>query len=129
MKTQQIIDAINKDFAAVYKNATPFVQSGDLWDFCIETIRNPMSMSNIVFANDMGIPPVKSLITIYKRKRNPQNTFKLSARESQSIGALMGFVFKFVLGYQHQKERCTVNELGVKTATRFFDGPIIELEE
>lgn len=129
MKTQQIIDAINKDFASTYKNATPFVQSGALWDFCIDTIKNPSNMRNIVFANDLGVPPVKSLIAIYKRKHNPQNTFKLSAQESQFIGALMGFVFKYVFGYQHQKERCTVNELGVKTATRFFDGPIIEFED
>lgn len=129
MKTTDIINAIDKEFSATYKNATPFVQSGFLWDFCIETIKNPISMSNIVFANDLGIPPVKSLITIYKRNYHPQDTFKLSAQESQFIGALMGFVFKYVLGYQNQKERCTVNELGIKTATRFFDGPITEFEE
>ena len=41
----------------------------------------------------------------------------------------MGFVFKFVLDYQYQKERCVVNLLGVKTATRFLLGPVIEFEE
>lgn len=105
------------------------MQSGALWDFCIDTIENPIAMSCIVFANDMGIPPVKSLINIYKRKNKIADDFAFAAQESQYLGSLMGFVFKFVLGYTNQKERCTVNELGVKTATKFLDGPIIEFEE
>ena len=129
MKTQTIIDEINQNFASTYKNATHFMQSGDLWDFCIDTIENPIAMSCIAFANDMGIPPVKSLINIYKRKNKLADDFVFSAQESQYLGSLMGFVFKFVLGYTNQKERCTVNELGVKTATKFLDGPIIEFEE
>lgn len=129
MKTSAIINAIKKDFVSTYKNATPFVNSGVLWDFCINTIKNPVTMSCIAFANDLGIPPVKSLLTIYQRTQKPQPNFKITAQESQSIGALMGFVFKFILGYQHQKERCCVNLLGVKTATRFLLGPIIEFEK
>lgn len=75
----------------------------------------------------MGVPPVKSLITIYDRKNNPSENF--TAVQSQHMGSLMGFVFKYVLNYQNQKERCVVNKLGVKTATRFFDGPIWEFEK
>lgn len=126
MKTNDIINKIYSDFSGTYKNASKFVGSGDLWDFCIDTIKNPMALSNIVFANDMGIPPVKSLITIYQRKYNP--TIDFTALQSQYMGALMGFVFKFVLGYTDQKERCTVNQLGVRTATRFLNGPIFEFE-
>lgn len=129
MKTYQIINAINADFAATYKMATPFVDSGELWDFCMETIRNPITMSNIAFANDLGVPPVKSLLVIYRRKVNPANGFKFSPQESKCMGALMGFVFKFILGYQSQKERCTVNDLGVKTAARFMNGPVVDFEE
>lgn len=129
MRTSKIIDAINDRFAETYKNATPFVNSGALWDFCMETIRNPITMSNIAFANDMGIPPVKSLLVIYRRKMNPADGFRFTAQESQSMGALMGFVFKFVLGYQCQKERCVVNDLGIKTATRFMMGPVVDFEE
>lgn len=129
MKTSEIINAINDSFAKTYKNAAPFVDSGALWNFCLDTIRNPVTMSNIAFANDMGIPPVKSLLVIYRRKMNPADGFKFAAQESQSMGALMGFVFKYVLGYQDQKERCGVNDLGVKTATRFMNGPVVEFEE
>lgn len=129
MKTAQIINAINADFADTYRSATPFVDSGELWDFCMETIRDPITMSNIVFANDMGVPPVKSLLVIYRRKVNPANGFKFSPQESQSMGALMGYIFKFCLGYQSQKERCAVNNLGVRTATRFMNGPVVEFEK
>ena len=53
MKTTEIIAAIDESFAKTYKNAAPFVGSGALWDFCMETIRNPITMSNIAFANDL----------------------------------------------------------------------------
>jgi hypothetical protein len=127
MRTTDIIEKIHNDFADTYKSASKFVNSGELWDFCIDTIKNPVALGNIVFANDMGVPPVKSLITIYERKINPSENF--SAVQSQYMGALMGFVFKFVLAYTNQSERCTVNKLGVKTATKFLDGPIWEFEE
>lgn len=126
MKTTDIITKINEEFAGTYRNASKFVESGELWDFCMETIKNPITMSNIAFANDMGVPPVKSLITIYERKVQPTENF--TALQSQCMGALMGYVFKFVLGYRNQKERCTVNQLGIKTATKFMDGPVIEFE-
>ncbi len=127
MRTLDIINEIQDKFADTYKNASKFVDSGELWDFCIETIKNPITLSNIVFANDMGVPPVKSLITIYERKVNSSTDF--TAVQSQYMGALMGFVFKFVLKYTNQKERCVVNQLGVKTATKFWAGPIWEFEE
>ena len=122
MKTSEIINHINTEFSSIYKSATPFVNSGVLWDFCLETIENPITMSCIAFANDMGIPPVKSLLVIYRRKNNPADGFKFTAQESQSMGALMGYVFKYVLKYADQKERCVVNDLGIKTATRFLNG-------
>ena len=128
MKTQDIINEINAHFAATYKNAGPFVGSGDLWDFCIETIRNPVTMSSVAFANDLGIPPVRSLLVLYRRNRKPDADFRFKSSESQSMGALMGYVFKYVLGYRDQKERCVVKDLGVKTATRYLDGPVIEFE-
>ena len=126
-RTRVIIDAINRDFAGKYKNASKFVNSGALWDFCMETIKNPVTLSNIVFANDMEVPPVKSLIEIYKRRFEPTTNF--TAVQSQSMGSLMGFIFKDVLGYTKQKERCAVKKLGVKTATRFEDGPVWEFED
>lgn len=124
MHTNDIITAIHSDFSTVYKNASPFVSSGALWNFCMTTIADPVQMEKIVFANDLGIPPVKSLLLIYERTMKPAGTFVFAPTESQCMGALMGFVFKNVLGYTTQQERCSVKKYGVKTATRFMDGPV-----
>ncbi len=128
MNTQEIVNAIQQDFTKTYKNATPFVGSGELWDFCIDTIADPIKMSCIAFANDLGIPPVRSLITFYARETQLLDTFFFTGQQAQFMGALMGFVFKFVLLYQQQKERCSVNEWGIKTATRFMDGPVVKFQ-
>ena len=126
MNTKDIVNAIEKDFAKTYRGAAKFVDSGAVWDFCLQTIQNPVLMSNIVFANDLEVPPVKSLLLIYQRQMNPAEGFVFNSYESRSIGALMGFVFKFVLGYKDQKERCAVNQYGIQTSTRFLGGPVVE---
>lgn len=130
MNVTHIKSQILNDFAATYKNASPFVNSGVLWDFCMETITNPVLLSNIIFANDLGIPPVKSLLFIWERKNSPRPEFKFTNQESQWLGSLMGYLFKFVLGYKNQKKRCAVNSYGVGTATRFLEcQTIVEIEQ
>ena len=124
MKTSYIVQSIYQDFGSIYRAATPFIGSGPLWDFCIQAISDPVTMSCIAFANDLEIPPVKSLVLLYRRTMNPAPGFSFTEEERKSMGALMGFVFKSVLGYTDQKERCAVNDLGVKTATRFLNGPV-----
>ena len=131
MKTTDIIDRIYEDFGKVYKNAKQFIDSGEEWDFCIESIKDPSLLYLIVVANDMGVPPVKSLINLYARKKDANKEF--TATQSQCMGALMGFVFKEVLGYtkENQKERCAVYKMGIKTATRFERSagqPFLEFE-
>lgn len=128
MKTVDIVSKIYSDFAKTYRGATPFVNSGELWDFCIETISNPITMNNIIFANKLGIAPVKSLLTIYELKKKPAETFEFTSAEAQYMGSLMGFVFRFVLGYQKKKERYTVKKYGVTTAALFLDGEIFDVE-
>jgi hypothetical protein len=119
--TTQIINRINADFGATYKNAVPFVGSGPLWNFCINVISDPTKLNSIIFANDMQIPPVKSLLHIYSKTHVLPPNFKFTKQENQWLGAFMGFVFKFVLNYKSQKERIKVDFLGVGTATRFYD--------
>lgn len=128
MKTSDIITKIYSDFTKTYRGATPFVDSGDLWDFCIETISNPITMNNIIFANKLGVAPVKSLLTIYELKKKPVESFEFTSTEAQFMGALMGFVFRFVLGYKKKKERYTVKKYGVATAALFLEGEIFEVE-
>lgn len=127
VRTNEIIEKINAGFGkAVYQSAKPFMGSGPFWDFCMRTIEDPVSMSCIAFANDLGVPPVKALMVFYDREMENPEDFKVSAQESQWVGALMGYVFKFVLDYTSQKERCSVNMHGVITATRFLGGPVCE---
>ena len=127
MKTQEIVDKIYLDFAKIYRGSSNFIDSGKLWDFCIMTIKNPVLMQNIVHANDLEIPPVKSLALIYQRQMNPAAGFEFNKKEKQNMGALMGFVFKFVLGYTDQKGGCRVNMFGIKTATRFINDSVTEV--
>lgn len=129
MKTSSIIKSINSDFAKTYRTSTKFVESGALWDFCMETIKNPIKLSCIVFANDVGVPPVKSLLVIYQREKAPDEDFIFTYKESQYLGTLMGYIFKYVLNYKGQAERCKVEILGVKKATRFLNGPLVNFEK
>jgi hypothetical protein len=123
INTSNINQTINSDFTSAYRNATPFINSGQLWNFCMDVLSDPMLIQCIIFANDLEIPPVKSLMHLYRLKFTPSNTFKFSQQQSQWLGALMGFLFKNILGYKSQKERVQVNMLGVGTATRYLDGP------
>lgn len=130
VKTAEVIDKIHSGFGKVaYQSATPFMGSGDFWNFCMSTIKDPGKMSCIAFANDLGVPPVKSLMTFFDRDIQDSESFTVTAQQSQWVGALMGFVFKFVLDYRGQKERCVVKMHGIGTATRFIDGPILEFTE
>lgn len=130
VKTIEIIEKINAEFGKVaYPNATPLMELGDFWNFCMNTIRNPAKMSCIAFANDFGVPPVKSLMTFFDRDVQDSESFTVVEQQSQNIGALMGFVFKFVLDYRGQEEKCPVNMHGIEGASLFFDGPILEFTE
>lgn len=128
IKTSTIINTINSDFASAYRNAGPFVHSGQLWDFCIDVLSDPILINCIVFANDLEIPPVKSLLHLYRLKFSPIDSFKFTQQESQWLGSLMGFLFKNIFLYKSQKERCQVKMLGIGTATRYLDGPNLVIE-
>lgn len=118
MKTSDIIATIYTDFTKHYLGRGSFVNSGHLWDFCLEIIKNPLSLSLIVYKNNQGVPPVKTLLEFYEATLAPATGFTLSDQECRDIGSLMGFVFQFVLGYQKYKME-PVNMLGCKEASVF----------
>ena len=114
--TEEIINRINDEFASVYKPFSNFPNSGALWNHCTDTIRDARLMNNIVFCNDvLQIPPVKVFLMA-----NKNISADLTNEEKKSIGALWGFVFKFVFGYRNQKS-ISVRVHTVKTATYFSD--------
>ena len=129
MNTENIINEIYDNFAKTYKNASKFqILDNNLWDFCIKTIKDPKTMGQIVFANELGVPPVRSMLLIMKNKNFLDENFEFTGQQSQWIGALLAFVFKNVLWYKKQKERCKVGCNGIRTATRFLEGQYVEFE-
>ena len=127
MKTTVLLSLIRSDFVRHYRGAARFVDSGPLWDFCLQTISDPLCMEKIVFANDLGIPPVRSLLLFYERAMQPAPGFQFTENERKWVGSLMGFVFRFGLGYQHA-ERCTVNLYGFRSGAFFWEGPMHTFE-
>lgn len=117
IKTSNIKSKVDSDFTKIYRPQSNFPNSGALWDECINAIKNPVLMNNIIFCNDaMKIPPVK---TFLMSSINIEGG--LSNEEKKSIGAFWGFIFKNILGYKSQKENKPINTKGIKHATYFYD--------
>lgn len=109
---------ITDEFTSIYKNASNFPGT-PLYNECIKIINNVSDLRCIIFANDLGIPPVKSLLFLLDKRGII--TENVTGIESQSMGSLMGFLFKKVFQYQNQKDRLSVKMFGVKTAALFFN--------
>ena len=117
--SDKIKEALYKDFSRIYKAFGDFIDSGEIWDLCIEAIEDTVLMNNIIFCNNIHhIPPVNTVL----KARQAAKMRPLAELEKRSIGAFWGFVFKYVFGYRNQKSvAARVNT--VKTATYFFDAP------
>ena len=117
ISTAKIQKEIRTNFARVYKAFGDFVDSGDIWDMCMDAICDARLMNHIIFCNDIHqIPPVNTFL----EARGANTMRDLTELEKRSTGAFWGFVFKYVFGYRNQKSvAARVNT--VKTATYFFD--------
>ena len=123
MKASDIIEMIYLNFDKEYKNAANFVDSGHIWDFCIGCIADPVRMNKIIADNDYGIPPVKTVAKFYKKEHKTSDGFVLGDKEThKNMGRLMGYVFKYVLGYKGKQKTKKIKMLGIKTATLFVGG-------
>ena len=54
MDTAAIQDRIRREFTRCYKGATPFYESGPLWDFCMDIVSDKSLIKCMVTANDLG---------------------------------------------------------------------------
>ena len=117
IRTDEIKTAIYKDFSRIYKAFGDFIDSGEIWDLCMSAIDDITLMNNIIFCNDIHqIPPVNTFL----KACGASNMRDLTELEKRSIGALWGYIFKYIFGYRNQKSvAARVNT--VKTATYFFD--------
>lgn len=115
--TVAIQEEIRTNFARIYKAFGDFIDSGEIWDLCMGAICDIRLMNHIIFCNDIHqIPPVNTFL----KASGAKEMRDLTELEKRSIGALWGFVFKYVFGYRNQKSvAARVNT--VKTATYFFD--------
>lgn len=129
MKTytiSSIKNQIESDFTSIYKNASNFPTT-QLYRLTLDIICDPTELKCVIFANDLGVPPVKAVLTILSKKRLINND--ITGIESQSLGSLMGFLFKQVFKYQNQRDRLTVKLFGVKTAALFLNVTDFEITE
>ena len=118
LSPSRIKGEIYSRFSKTYKAFGDFVDSGELWDACIDAVSDDTLLGHIIFCNDIHqIPPVHTFLRVRKDIRRD-----LSELEKRSIGAFWGFVFKFVFGYRNQKS-VTARVNTVRTATYFFDAP------
>jgi hypothetical protein len=117
ISTNMIKEAIYADFSRIYKAFGDFIDSGEIWDLCMDAVCDVKLMNNIIFCNDIHqIPPTNTFL----KARDANAMRDLTELEKRSTGAFWGFVFKFVFGYRNQKNvAARVNT--VKTASYFFD--------
>jgi hypothetical protein len=113
----EIKQRLYSDFSNIYRAFGGFVDSGKLWDLCLEAVSDQVLMGNIIFCNDVHqIPPVHTFLKVVAS----EITWELTGMEKRSLGAIWGYVFKHVFGYQRQKS-VTARVNTVQTATYFFD--------
>lgn len=115
---------IYEEFPKVYKPFSKFVDSGELWDECINVIFDEDLMEKIIFCNDiLKIPPVKVFMSVTTEIQED-----LSDYEKKAVGAFWGFVFKNILNYKDQKS-ISIRINTIKSATYFFnDVDFVEIE-
>lgn len=110
---------IRTEFPVKYRRFGGFVDSGDLWDEICVVLKDADFLAHLCFCNDvMRIPPVKTHLMYSEFRRGAASGRELTAPEKQSLGAVYGFLFKEVFGYDQQESvSCVINT--VKTAARF----------
>ena len=139
MNCNQLVEIVENRFETVYPHFKEFQTDerfSSLWNLCIETVKNPDHMRNIIFCNDMyQMPPVKVFIDINRGRLKQLETdsflFEERGKENylrvyvkQCLGAFWGMVFRKGLGYEDRKTATVVatKYYGVRTASYFIDG-------
>lgn len=131
-----IIQKIEEDFSVTYYPFKDFqynIENEKYWNKCMEAVTDMTLLSHIMFCNDLfNIPPVKTFLLYFQEdfiKITGNENALLSPQIKKSIGAFWGMVFKYILGYQEQKNvSVSMNQYFlVKTAT-FFSNPREKIE-
>lgn len=114
IRTKEVEKKIYQEFHLKYKAFSEFPDTGELWDLCIESVRDPALMNNIIFCNDVhNIPPVVTFVKVKLKDK------EFTDMEKRSIGAFWGYVFAFVFQYK-AKRSTSAGIKNLRTATCFY---------
>lgn len=114
-----IIVSIRESFIDNYPNAKNFLET-KLFQDCLECMSIEGNLQRIVIENDNGIPPVQTLLKLFKQ--NELYIDKEAFFEHQCLGELMAYVFKKCLHYTGQKSNIPIkNDCGINLATLYYD--------
>lgn len=108
-------EKLKAEFAQKYVRFAGFIDSGRLWDACMQVLGDETLMAHIRFCNDvMRIPPIKVFLMAMHLDNDEELAHSKEAR--QAIGAVFAFVFKDLWGYRRPvRVSCRIN--GVQTAS------------
>lgn len=86
------------------------------------------NLQRIVTENDNGIPPVQTLLKLFKQNELYTGEEIESLFDHQCLGELMAFVFKKCLHYTGQNSNIPIkNDFGIHFATLYCDSEKIEI--
>ena len=66
MTINEIVEMIENEYGETCAEAEIFRESGEMWNYCMEVVKDHNKLNCIIFANDMGIPPIKSFLEFYE---------------------------------------------------------------
>lgn len=127
----EIVQKLSQDFAKKYPHFKDFQTDSSYsayWGLCIQAMQDRDLLGHIVFCNNLFyIPPAKTFLCFYadalKNITGKENA-QLSDYVKKSIGAVWGFVFKFIFLYQGQKSvSVSLNRLFMLKTATYYTNP------
>lgn len=122
MTINEIVEMIENEYGETCAEAEMFRESGEMWNYCMEVVKDHNKLNCIIFANDMGIPPIKSFLEFYTRD-NGKIQGELDCDLKKGLLNFWNFVFRHCLDYRGKDENCKIKTCGIKMACRYTYGP------
>ena len=118
INVNKIAKKLKYSFESHNRPASRFTNK-QLWNDCQSLFSDRSQVDKTIFANDLGVPPLKAVIRILIDDYNYSPDIKFSAEEARNLGALVNFVFKEILCYDTVSNRRTVRLCGINEGCIF----------
>ena len=115
---KKITKKLKTKFRSPDRPASHFINK-KLWSDCQGMFNDRICTEKIIFANSLGVPPVKAIIRILIDDYNYPSDTVFTAQEARNLGSLINYVFKDLLGFNSVHPRRTVKLCGVKEGCIF----------